>query len=300
MMSSMDITIIVVNYQLKRFLTKCLASVFNQKTGYSYEVIVIDNASEDLQDLKKAFPQIILLTNTVNIGFTGGNNQGIMMSEAEHVMTLNPDVVLENNYIEKCLNELQQNKTLGSITGKLLYYNFEKSEKTDIIDSTGLGMKKTRHAYDRGQGEKDEGQFDSKQSVWGVSAAAAIYRRKALDEVKDKNGYFDNRFFMYKEDVDLAWRLHTKKWKARFIPSAIAYHRRGTGIINPKLSFFKKLQERKKTKSEEARALAYRNQRLMMLKNEGVTLHFVAHEIIAIVYGLLFERELLIKNSKQR
>ena len=295
----MKLTIIIINFKTKKYLESCLSSIFAQTTKHSFEVILIDNDSEDLADIKKLFPKIILLTNTVNVGFASGMNQGICMSEAEYVLTLNPDVVLEKDYIEKCINELDKNDTLSSVTGKLLYYDFSKKKKTNIIDSTGLVMKKNRHALDRGQGEKDVAQYDDSKIIWGASAAAAIYRKSSLESVKDKHGYFDSRFFMYKEDVDLAWRLYNKKLKCMLIPKALAYHRRGTGIVDPSLSFFKKLKQRKSNKSKDMRRLSFKNQRLMEKKNDTI-LHklqdsyiLYPYKLLRLIYIILFEPNLL-------
>lgn len=296
MMSNMDLSIVIVNYDSKKYLKTCLQSVFAQKTDYIFEVIVIDNASEDLSDMKKQFPEIILLTNTVNVGFAAAVNQGITMSEASFIMTLNPDVILETHYVGVCLDALQHDKKLGSVTGKLLFYDFSKNKKTNTIDSTGLIQKRTKHAYDRGQGEKDRGQFDAKEKVWGVSAAAGIYRRKALDEIKDSYGYFDQRFFMYKEDVDVAWRLHTKGWHANYLPRAVAYHKRGTGING--LSLMKRLRSRKLSKSSDARALSLRNQFLTQKKNKGFTPLALLYLLLIILYVFIFERDLFSYRSQ--
>ena len=300
----MDLSVIIVNYKTKQFLKSCLESVFNQTCTYSFEVILINNDSDDLSDIKRQFPKIILLQNQKNIGFVKAMNQGIKLSVSRYIMALNPDVILENNYIELLVKALEKNSKLASVTGKLRFYDFAKNRKTNIIDSTGLIMKKTRHAYDRGQGENDNRQYDDKKDIWGVSAAAAIYLREALDNVKDKYGYFDERFFMYKDDVDLAWRLYNKKWKALYVPEATSYHRRGTGIIDPNLSFFKKMHERKNAQSVEMRRLAFRNQRLMQLKNDALIsiikdLYIVIPFIVfSLLYILFFEPSLLIRKWK--
>lgn len=300
----MKLTIIIVNFETKKFLDSCLDSVFQQKTKHDYEVILIDNASEDLKDIKKKFKKVVLLSNTVNVGFASGMNQGICMSEAEYILTLNPDVILEKDYLESCITALEHDKQLASASGKLLYYDFNKSKKTNVLDSTGLVMKKSRRVHDRGQGEKDNGQFDNKLNVWGVSAAAAFYRRSALNAVKDKHGFFDSRFFMYKEDVDLAWRLQKHGYKSFYTPKAVAYHRRGTGIVSPSSSILKKITSRKNTKSKEMRIRSYQNQILMQKKNDTILLKLkdfyilFPYWLISHLYYILFEPYIFSKNTK--
>src|ERR671924_1039651 len=102
-----------------------------------------------------------------------------------------------------------------------------------MIDSVGLRMGRARRAADIGQGEPDDGRFDAWREVFGVSAAAALYRRAALEAVSDDGQIFDERFFMYKEDVDLAWRLRLRGYRAGVDGVAIGWHARGSSRVAP-------------------------------------------------------------------
>lgn len=295
----MDVSIIIVNYQSKKYLSTCLASVFNQATNYAFEVLLYNNdTKEDLTALKNIFPKITLINNKANLGFCQANNLGIKMAKGKYIFTLNPDVILETDYIAKLVHYLEAHKNIGAITGKIRHYDFTNNKKTNLLDSTGIKKTGLDNFYDRGQGEKDTGQYNQIEPVFGVSAAAAIYKKVALENIKNNYGYFDERFFAYKEDIDISWRLNKNGWQNYFFPAAIAYHGRGTGISPERTSWQKKIKQRQ-NRSETERLLSFRNQRLIILKNENwrylilLTPYLLGKEIITLLYLIIFERFLL-------
>ena len=101
------------------------------------------------------------------------------------------------------------------------------------IDSTGLFVGRDRKAVERGYGKIDKGQYDEPGYVFGVSGSCAFLRKSMLLDIKDKNGYFDERFGMYYEDLDLCWRANKKGWKTYYNPKAVAYHVRGGTAMSP-------------------------------------------------------------------
>ena len=110
---------------------------------------------------------------------------------------------------------------IGMLSGKILRMDRE------TIDSTGLFLGRNRKAVERGYGKKDIGQYDKPGYVFGASGAVMFLRKSMLIDIKDENGYFDERFGMYYEDLDLCWRAQKKGWKAYYTPKATAYHVRG-------------------------------------------------------------------------
>lgn len=232
------------------------------------EIIFIDNASVDksVEFVLKHYPQIRVIANKDNSGYAGGANQAVSISRGDFVLIMNPDIVFEPDYLAVLMKRLHEDSKIGAIIGKLRKYDFEHHKKTDLIDSAGLLMFRNRRCMDRGQGEEDRGQFDRAVEVFGITGACPLYRRKALEDCKINGEYFDNSFFMYKEDVDISWRMRLFAWKCFYEPAALAYHGRGTGVIERgglwnvaknrgKLSRFQKYH-------------SYKNERLMRVKNE--------------------------------
>ncbi|MFT9495340.1 glycosyltransferase family 2 protein [Anaerosolibacter sp.] len=252
------VTVQIVTYNSAKDILKCLEGIWEQ-TYKDIEVIVIDNKSTDhTVDLLQSYKDYIRLTvSNINTGFCGGHNQAFRIGTGEYVLVLNPDVYLDKSFIEIAVNEMENNPEVGSISAKLLRMD-ENYMPSDIIDSTGIIMPKNRRAYDRGQGEKDIGQYDSKIEIFGVCGAAAFYRRSMLEAIKVDNEYFDENFFAYKEDVDLSWRAKNQGWKCIYLPDALAFHKRGwKDRSRQDIPLFLKVH-------------SIKNRYLMMIKNESL------------------------------
>ncbi|MBI5754859.1 glycosyltransferase family 2 protein [Candidatus Peregrinibacteria bacterium] len=261
------ISIIIINYNAEKTIGSCLNSVLTQ-SWHKKEIIIIDNASTDrsLEILKTNFSSVKIIKNTENFGYSKAANQGIRETDGDFVMIMNPDIVLEPDYIEKILECAEKHPKTGAFSGKLLKYNFELGIKTNIFDSTGLYCYRNRRIIDRGQGLKDFGQYENEEEVFGVTGAAPIYRREALEMVKINDEYFDEDFFMYKEDIDLTWRMRLFGWSSYYVPKAVSYHGRGTGVLK-RFTHWEVAKNRRRL-SRFQKSLAYRNQRLMQIKNE--------------------------------
>src|SRR3989338_5617031 len=222
-----DLSVIIVNYKSEKFLKPCLASLFNQRTQFTYQCTIINNDSSEIQKINH-----LNILHRNNVGFAAGNNIGIRLTKCVFILCINPDIILTSTFLEIMMKKMKENKNTGAICGKLLRYDSVHNSKTNIIDSTGLIIKRNRRVFDRGQNEKDIGQYDTPEEVFGVSAATALYRKEALEDTKvvippSRNAtedsrlfnavggseYFDEDFFVYKEDVDLSWRLRLAGWK---------------------------------------------------------------------------------------
>ena len=197
-----------------------------QQTYSNIEINIIDNNSSDtsVDFLNENFPEINLVVNAENKGFSKAHNQAIDISNGDYIIPLNFDITLTPTFVEEMVRAIESSSDIGIVSGKL--YIMNKSEKTTTLDSTGvtmLGM----YPADRGQYEADTGQFNEAELIFGASGAAPMFNRKMLDNIKLNNEYFDEDFFIYVEDVDLCWRSQLYGWKALYTPSAIAYHCRG-------------------------------------------------------------------------
>jgi GT2 family glycosyltransferase len=155
-----------------------------------------------------------------NTGFCKAHNDLARRFPSEYVLFLNPDTVLSPAFIQQLVRALDARPDAASAGGKLLRMGGR------TIDSTGIVMRREQRHLDRGAGEVDVGQFDEPGDIFGPSAAAALYRRQALEDVAINGQYFDEDFFAYREDADLAWRCRLFGWNSIYVPGAIAQHRR--------------------------------------------------------------------------
>ncbi len=292
------VTFIVINYNTENLLGSCLESLLAQKI-VDKEIIFIDNGSADgsCAFVSGKFHSVTAVCNDKNLGYAGAANQGIRMSKGEFVMIINPDIVLEPDYVEKCVAKMKEDPRVGAICGKILKYDFSEKKKTDIIDTVGLFCFSNRRVIDEGQGMKDHGQFNDPREVFGVSGACPLYRRSALEDAKVLDEYMDGDFFMYKEDVDLSWRLRLFGWKCFYLPGAVGYHGRGTGVL--KRFTHLEVMKNRSGLSRFTKYHSFKNQRLMQVKNEflrGFLRNFfpiVWKEILVKVYVIFCEPYLL-------
>jgi len=287
-------------------------SIENQ-TYKDFTVRVVDNGSSDGAEkwLREKYPSITIIRNTRNLGFDAAHNQALRFAIDKwagedlsrcYILVVNPDVILKPDCFEKLLVEAEAHPEAGSFTPKLLKTFKDKGTdevlrehtNSDVIDSTGLRANRFRWFYERGAGELDKGQFDASREVFGVSGASALYRATALQDIKMSNGeYFDNDFFAYKEDIDLAWRLQGKGWEARFVPEAVAHHARGM-YGKERVGFFERLKNRRQ-KSKQRSFYSTRNHWWLLVKNMSLAeLIFSAPwvlpaEVARFVYVCLFE-----------
>ncbi|MEC0264330.1 glycosyltransferase family 2 protein [Paenibacillus anseongense] len=276
------VSIHIVTYNSSEHIDDCLNAIIMQSYPIN-QIVIIDNASKDntLEKLQKWSDRILLVKNTKNNGFAGGHNQAIKMTDTDYCLILNPDVVLDKDYVLKTIETLENTPSAGSATGKLLF----KADPTHI-DSTGLIINKARRAFDRGAHETSEF-FQLPEEVFGVSGAAAMYSRKMINDISLDGEFFDEDFFAYKEDVDVAWRAQLLGWKAQYEPSAIAYHERGWK------------EGGRSSKPLFVRRLSYINRYKMIVKNDTISMmlkHIVPlfiYECLSFAYSLLREPKLL-------
>lgn len=267
-----------------RFLPDLLRSL-SEQTYQDFSVLVIDNGSTDdpQRFIREQYPQVTLLRNARNLGFSGAHNQGIRYAlerwlpesyDDRFILVTNPDLIFSPTCLEKLMAAVNAHPSVGTFGPKLRRAFGENQHdealqetiKSDLIDTTGLRAKKNRTFVDRGAGEMDQGQYDEVVDVFGVSGALALYRARALQDVRFEDEFFDHDFFAYKEDVDLAWRLQHAGWDARFVPEAMAFHYRGM-YGKEKMGLFERMRNRRR-KSKLRSYYSNRNHWLLLIKNE--------------------------------
>lgn len=220
------VSILITTYNSARFLHTCLESLI-QQVYKPLEIIVVDNASSDgTKDLlAKADPEVKVIYNDTNIGFAAAQNQAARLAKGSWLLSLNPDVVLNPDFVAKAVESGNLDPKIGVVCGKLLrWMPNENPEFTQVIDSTGIYFLPNLRHLDRGAGEPDHGQFEQMEYVFGATGAAALYRRSMVDDVSVDGEFFDEQFFAYREDADLAWRAQLMGWRCLYTPQAVGWH----------------------------------------------------------------------------
>lgn len=287
------VLISIVTYNSAQVIERCLESVFGQ-TFTDYLVAIADNASSDatldkLERLQR--DRLRLLKLDRNTGYAAAQNLLIRSWDSEYVLTLNPDAYLKPDYLARLLDGLALDSRAGSATGKLLraplsFFAGALSEPPEpaAIDSTGIYFTPTLRHLDRGSGEMDAGQYDRTEYVFGASGAAALYRRSMLQDTAIDGEYFDEAFFAYREDADLAWRAQLLGWRCLYIPGAVAYHLRRV------------VPEKRNLLPAEINMHSVKNRFLMRAKNLTIRtylkffLPIAARDLMVFGYILLKER----------
>ena len=223
------ISVLICTFNSCRVLPACLQALEKQTCG-PLEVVIVDNASSDgtrdlLARLQPPTYQVIL--NEKNLGFAAAQNQAIRRARGEWLCSLNADVVLSPDFFSQFLQAAKRDERAGALCGKLLRWNpGGEPEFTSRIDSTGIYFTRSLRHFDRGGEESDQGQYQEMQYVFGATGAAALYRRAMVEDVSIEGEFFDEDFFAYREDADLAWRAQLLGWKCLYVPAAVGWHER--------------------------------------------------------------------------
>jgi GT2 family glycosyltransferase len=239
----------ILAYKSEKYIRTCLKSVLDQ-TYPNIEIIVLNNHSPDTVDeiIESEFPEINLIKSEENLGFGKGHNKIWSSRPDDLYLCLNVDIILEPDFIAELVNTLKSHPKAGTVSGKIKRWDFQKNDKTDQIDTVGLEIHSNHKVIDIGAGETDTGQYDGLREVFGVSGAVFLIRPDAMKEL----GGFDERMFMYKEDVDLMYRMQWLGYKVFVNSKAVAYHDRTHGKGNV---------------SRNVRGMSFVHHRIMLKKN---------------------------------
>ncbi|HEX5194875.1 MAG TPA: glycosyltransferase family 2 protein [Solirubrobacteraceae bacterium] len=213
--STPSIAVVIPNWNGRRWLPECLRSLA-QQTRPADEVIVVDNGSSDgsLAYLRDEHPNVRVLAHGTNTGFAYAANRGIEAAGGELVALINTDVVLSSDWLERMAGALQARPDAASAACKML-----SLEQPGVVYDAGDVLRRDGACDQRGRFGADDGRFDAPGQVFGACAGAAVYRRDAVLHA----GGFDERFFAYLEDVDLALRLRLRGWTCAYEP-AVCWH----------------------------------------------------------------------------
>jgi GT2 family glycosyltransferase len=226
-LGSPAVAVIAVNWNGRQDCEAMLQSIRSQTLAPA-EVLVVDNGSQDgSREWFQAQPQVEVLGNAENRGFAVAVNQGLRATSAPWVLLCNLDVSLDPLFLANLVARAKSAGDIGSVGGRLR----GGLPGHGHLDSTGHVLYRNGWVANRDQGAPDDDRRQKPEEVFGVSAAAALYRREMLEDVSLKGEVLCEDFFAYLEDVDLDWRARWRGWRAWYEPSATAIHRRGgTGL----------------------------------------------------------------------
>ncbi|NCN99665.1 glycosyltransferase family 2 protein [Candidatus Falkowbacteria bacterium] len=314
-----------------RYLPDFLASLelaLNFLSPSQHQITVFDNSEsgdKQNQQIIESFNRgelgfsphspIQYLTQEKNLGFSRAYNiliRSALTTEAEYFLVINPDTLLEPDSISSLLASLENDSGLAATAPTILRWDFAGGKKkTDIIDTLGIAIKPGLQFFDLGQGENVEQFVDAtrgslkKLTILGPSGAAGLFRTKALSDisfvpngleamspgVERERQYFDENFFMYKEDCDLAYRLTKAGYQSMTVSDSIIYHDRTASSAKLGLGTF---MSNRRNKSRQIRVWSFRNQHYLFIKN-WKNENIVNRVFIAFRIGLLFIFSLILE-----
>jgi len=226
----MKLSVVIVNWNVKELLAKCLESIFQTSGGLGLEVIVVDNASSDDSAgmLKRDFKNVILIENKQNIGFGAANNLGIKICKGEYILILNPDTEIIGEGLRKMVDFMDRNPNAGAVGPRILNSdgsiqmtcarNFP-TLSTEFFWLTTLIRRFPKNKV-IGRYLMSFWDHEEKREVDCLSGASMMIRKSAAENLK----YFDEDYFMYGDDVDLCYRIKKAGWKIWYLPEAEIIH----------------------------------------------------------------------------
>ncbi len=240
-----QVSIIIVNYNVKYFLEQCLVSIAKAMDGLNVEVIVVDNASSDgsVESIQHQFPWVRLIANSENVGFARANNQGIAKATGEFVLLLNPDTVVQEDTLTACLEFMEHQPKAGALGVRM-------------IDGTGKFLPESKRSFPGPRvafyklfglaalfpNSKEFGKYHlgylsehENHEVDVLSGAFMFLRKAVLDQIEG----LDERFFMYGEDIDLSYQIQQAGYKNYYTPNTSIIHYKGESTKKGSLNYVK-------------------------------------------------------------
>jgi GT2 family glycosyltransferase len=207
-------SIIITNWNGKKWLADCFQAL-DAQTYPDFEIILVDDGSTDdsAEWVAQHHPQVRLIRQREHLGFAGANNVGIRAARGEFIVTLNNDTRADPGWLAAMVAGLTT-ADVGMVAAQMLIW-----DNSDLLDSAGIEVDWAGFGWNRMYG-RPATEASRQAEVFGPCAGAALYRREMLSEI----GLFDEDFYTYYEDIDLAWRAHRAGWRCIYTPSARVLH----------------------------------------------------------------------------
>ena len=228
-----DLSIVIVSYNTKDFLKSCIESIYKTSKSLSLEIIVVDNNSADgsAEMVLREFKNVILIKNKDNLGFSKANNIGVKKTTGRYVLFLNSDTIVYDKTLEYMVNFMEENKTAGASTCKLIMLNGKIDDAShrgfptpwnSLAHFSGfskfLGKTKIFGGYNLGYMN-----FSKTHEIDALAGAFMLVKREAGESV----GWWDEDYFFYGEDLDFCFMLKQKGWKIYYVPEVSILHYKG-------------------------------------------------------------------------
>lgn len=227
----MQLSIVIVSYNVRPYLAQCLESVAAAIEGIDAEVWVVDNASADdsVDYVRQAFPWVRLIENKANVGFSRANNAAICQAQGDYILLLNPDTILSRSTLHDALKLMGEHPDAGALGTMMLNHDGSfalesrrgiPTPATAFYKMSGLCRLFPKHRlFGKYYMQYLDAAQDSQIEI--ISGAFMLIRRTTLDEV----GYLDEDYFMYGEDIDLSYRILQHGWQNWYLPSPIIHYK---------------------------------------------------------------------------
>jgi len=236
------VSIIIVTWNTKNILTNCLDSIYQTIDNLSCEIIVVDNASSDgsKEMLQERYPQVITIHNQVNRGFGAANNQAFAIMKGKFALLLNSDAILTPGAINKLYSFARTHPQAAIVCGQLLNADGKKQNSVASFPTLLILAANTSLLEYLFPWRFPSKRYEHKKPIEVDSAIGAcmMINKKALDE----GGFFDERYFFFFEETDLAYALHRKGWSVYHVPDAFIYHLQGQSIgqnVESRIEFYR-------------------------------------------------------------
>lgn len=227
----MDLSIVIVSYNVKHYLEQCLHSIYRSECPYTFEVFVVDNQSVDgsMAYLRERFPQVRFIENTENAGFARANNQAIRQAQGRYVLLLNPDTILAEQTLADSVRLMESRPEVGGLGVRMLRTDgsfaleSRRGLPTPFVAFCKMSGLQRLFPYSRTFGKYYMRYLDEREvnEIEIISGAYMMLRHEALDKV----GLLDETFFMYGEDIDLSYRLLKSGYVNCYLPSPILHYK---------------------------------------------------------------------------
>jgi len=237
------LSVIIVNYNVKFFLEQCLLSVRNSSINDNIEILVVDNNSVDgsVAMIKEKFPEVILIENKENLGFSKANNMAINRANAEYILLLNPDTIVQYDSFEKCVRFMDENPQAGGLGVKMLdgkgrfLPESKRGLPTPMVALWKIVGLSSLFPKSKIFGKYHLGYLDKEKTheVPVLSGAYMFMRKKTLEQT----GLLDEAFFMYGEDIDLSYRIVQSGYKNYYFPETRIIHYKGESTKKSSINY---------------------------------------------------------------
>lgn len=223
-MSAVEFSVAIVCFRSRPLLDRLVAALRSQTRRAVSWVVHVNGPDDGAAAFWAAQPERPdLVTSVENLGFAGGMNSCLARVTTSHVLLLNPDAIPQPDFLEKIAAAFEGDSKLGAVGGKILLGDVAEG----VIDSAGIDYSPWGRWVDVGHGRRDDGRFDDPREVSALCGAAVAYDVALLRSIAEDGQIFDEDFFMYKEDVDLALRVCEVDRRLLYAPAAVVIHRRG-------------------------------------------------------------------------